>query len=170
MQDKALVLINPKFAHNVGGALRACATFGASTLRWTGDRVPPLDMWPEGARIPREERIKDYKNVDFDHSASPRPLDEFVKQGYTPVAVEVRDASEDLVWFEHPPKAIYVFGPEDGTLNRGILTACYRFVHIPTNGCMNLATAASVVLYDRHVKERLAEREREALEWELMGR
>ena len=170
MDDKAVILINPKFAHNVGGGLRACATFGAATLRWTGMRVPPLDMWPEGSRIPREERIKDYKDVDFQHTASERPLNEFVRDGYTPVAVEVRDASENLVWFEHPEKAVYVFGPEDSSLDRGILTACHRFVCIPTNGCLNLATAVSVVLYDRHVKEMLAEREREAREWELMGR
>ena len=153
MDDKAVVLINPKFAHNVGGALRACATFSATDLRWTGERVPPLDMWPEGARIPREERIKDYQSVDFKHTANSRPFDEFVRQGYTPVAVEVRDAAEDLVWFEHPEKAVYVFGPEDGELRKGSLTACHRFVQIPTNGCLNLATAVSVVLYDRYAKE-----------------
>ena len=152
MEDKAILLMNPKFAHNVGMALRACATFGASTLRWTGSRVPPLDMWPEGARIPREERIKDYQNVDFEHTNDQRPIDWFVHQGYTPVAVEVLDSSEDLVLFEHPEKAVYVFGPEDSGLDRGILTACHRFVRIPTNGCMNLAVAASTVLYDRHAK------------------
>jgi len=167
--EAAVVLINPKFAHNVGGALRSCATFLAADLRWTGDRVPPIDMWPEGVRLPREERIKDYKDVDFRHTESTRPLDEFIEQGYEPVAVEVRDASENLVWFEHPAKAVYVFGPEDGSLDRGVLSACYRFVHIDTIGCLNLATATSVVLYDRHVKEMLAEREREAREWELMG-
>jgi tRNA(Leu) C34 or U34 (ribose-2'-O)-methylase TrmL len=154
--EAAVVLINPKFAHNVGGALRSCATFLAADLRWTGDRVPPVDMWPDGVRLPREERIKDYQDVDFRHTASTRPLDEFVERGYTPVAVEVRDASEDLVWFEHPEKAVYVFGPEDGSLDRGILSACHSFVHIDTIGCLNLATATSVVLYDRQVKEKLA--------------
>ena len=151
---QALLLCNPKFAHNVGMALRACATFGAETLRWTGDRVPPLDEWPEGARIPREERIKDYQHVDYEHTRDPRVISRFVFAGYSPVAVEVRENAEDLIFFEHPEKALYVFGPEDGTLGRGTLTACHRFVRIPTNGCMNLAVAASVVLYDRMLKER----------------
>jgi tRNA(Leu) C34 or U34 (ribose-2'-O)-methylase TrmL len=32
----AVVLIDPKFPHNVGNALRACAVFGATRLVWTG--------------------------------------------------------------------------------------------------------------------------------------
>lgn len=28
----AVALVNPKFAHNVGGVLRACSIFGASSL------------------------------------------------------------------------------------------------------------------------------------------
>ena len=34
-----VVLIDPKHAANVGGALRACAIFGVDELAWTGARV-----------------------------------------------------------------------------------------------------------------------------------
>jgi len=58
----AVVLIDPKFPHN---ALRACAVFGASRLVWTGDRVAHPDRWTGLARLPREERMKAYKNVEL---------------------------------------------------------------------------------------------------------
>jgi tRNA(Leu) C34 or U34 (ribose-2'-O)-methylase TrmL len=74
--------------------------------------------------------------------------------GYTPVAVEVRDEAEPLDTFLHPDDAVYVFGPEDGSLRRGILTSCHRFLRIPTavRTPLNLAAAVNIVLYDRHVK------------------
>jgi tRNA(Leu) C34 or U34 (ribose-2'-O)-methylase TrmL len=74
--------------------------------------------------------------------------------GYTPVAVEVRDGAERLDTFVHPEHAVYVFGPEDGTLGRGTLSACHRFLRIPTavRTPLNLAAAVNIVLYDRHVK------------------
>jgi tRNA(Leu) C34 or U34 (ribose-2'-O)-methylase TrmL len=70
----------------------------------------------------------------------------------TPIAVEVRPNAERLPDFEHPLNALYVFGPEDGTLDRGILEACHRFVVIPSTNCLNLAAAVNVVLYDRMAK------------------
>jgi tRNA(Leu) C34 or U34 (ribose-2'-O)-methylase TrmL len=65
----AVLLIDPHFPHNVGNALRACALLGAGTLYWTGSRVPPPDRWPEGARLPREERMKCYRNTQLRHLA-----------------------------------------------------------------------------------------------------
>lgn len=152
MREAAVVLNNPKFPHNVGQTLRACSIWGVPTLRWTGDRVLPPDEWPEGARLPREERMKLYKAVNFAHDGSVRVLAPFVSAGFTPVCVELRDNAEDLTWFEHPAKAVYVFGPEDGNVGKGIMHACHRFLRIPSQDCLNLGAAANVVLYDRHAK------------------
>jgi len=150
----AVLLINPKFPHNVGAALRAAACFDAGHLCWTGDRVPAPEKWPEGARLPREERIKAYKKVQM--WREPHYIDamaHLVEGGFTPVAVEVRDNSEDLRDFIHTEKAVYIFGPEDGNVPKGALHSCHRFVRIPTEGCLNLAAAVNIVLYDRLLKE-----------------
>ncbi len=55
---------------------------------------------------------------------------------------------EALHTFEHPENALYVFGPEDGSIPRVLLGHCHRFVVIPTRHCLNLATAVASVLWD----------------------
>lgn len=149
----AVLLIDPKYPHNVGHVVRACAALGAPALRWTGDRVTGRI----GTRLPREERLAAYKErVDFREVANhDRPLEHPIHWGMTPVCVEVSDKAEPLDTFIHPERAVYVFGPEDGGVPKGIRTACHRFVTIPIDiRCLNLAAAVGVVLWDRRFKER----------------
>ena len=154
MADRAAVLlIDPKYPFNVGGALRACAAFGAESLEWTGDRVHT-----EGVpRLPREERMKGYRDVRMlrlggdgvDAIAGYREA----HGDFAPVAVEFRPRSERLPEFHHPEQALYVFGPEDGTLPGAVLAQCHRFVIVPTMHCLNLAATVNLVLYDRMAKQ-----------------
>lgn len=142
----AIVLVNPKYPHNLGGVIRAASCYGARQVWFTGRRCP-MEAGGQVTRIPREERMKNYADVDLVNYDM--PLD--VLRG-TPVAVEVRENAEDLVRFEHPDDAVYVFGPEDDSLGRAILTRCHRFVVLKTAHCLNLSAAVATVLYDRHAK------------------
>jgi len=103
----SVVLVNPKYAHNVGAALRACSCFDLKQLWWTHGRVTVDPV--KGERLPREERMKGYKDVAM--CPHDRPLNFFASTA-VPVAVEVRPNSECLTVFEHPDEAVYVFGPE----------------------------------------------------------
>ena len=144
--DVAIVLVDPKYPHNVGGAIRAAAVFCEHPwVMWSGTRVPsPADE--AGMRLPREERLRAYKHVKFDRGGGPLP------SGFTPVCVEFDSSAEPLPGFEHPERPLYVFGPEDGSVPGYRRAECHRFVKIPGATCLNLAAAVNVVLYDRRVK------------------
>lgn len=146
-----VVMINPKFPHNVGAALRACHCHHAEFLRFTGDRVKHVEGAGSG-RLPREERMREYRAFDFKHALNGNWL--LPPCGWTPVVVECLSDAEDLFTFEHPHRAVYIFGPEDGSVPKGVRHAAHRFVKIDTKTCLNLAMAIGTVLYDRRLKER----------------
>jgi len=115
-----------------------------STLLWTGHRA---DV-PEGERLPREERMKGYKDVYWENND--RPFDLFTDA--EPVCIELVPHAENLTFFDHPERAVYVFGPEDGSVPQVFRRHCHRFVFIPSSHCLNLSAALNVVLYDRRAK------------------
>ena len=148
-ETPAVLLVDPKYAHNVAAAVRGASCFGFKQVWFTGNRVQLSD----GQRLPREERMRGYDEVTL--VQNDYPFDCF-PAGVTPVAVEVRPNSESLPEFEHPENPLYVFGPEDSGLQRVVLQHCHRFVSIPVRHCMNLSAAVYVVLYDRAAKRRRA--------------
>ncbi len=68
------------------------------------------------------------------------------------VCVDLVEGAVPLPDFDHPDKAIYVFGPEDGTIDQDIIDSADAVVYVPTIGCMNLASSVNVLLYDRMAK------------------
>lgn len=156
----AVVLCNPKYEHNVGGVLRACSCFGIQSLLWTGRRVRIEKE--RGQRLPREERMKGYKDVKWLNCD--QPFGYALPGTVRGIAIELLENSEPLTYFDHfiesapgePSNVAYVFGPEDGSIPPGIRRLCHRFVHIPAYHCLNLAAAVNVVLADRMMKLQLA--------------
>jgi len=147
----AIIMTNPKYPHNVGAAVRACSCYGSPLILFTGRRVSlEPDKHKKGYRLPREERMKGYKDVTLLNDQY--PFNRFTKD-VIPVAVELRQNSEQLPFFEHPDNAVYVFGPEDGSIPQIYLKHCQRFLVIPSRHCLNLSMAIGTVLYDRRSKE-----------------
>src|SRR5579863_4732869 len=90
-----LILVNPKYLHNIAAAIRAASCFDVSRLVWTGSRIDfgPLE------RLPREERMKGYKDVVWTHDKRDKPFRLFVPD-ITPVCVELLESSEPLTTFD----------------------------------------------------------------------
>lgn len=145
-----LILINPKYVHNVAAAIRAASCFDVTRLVWTGSRVDPTLL----DRLPREERMKGYRDVTWNHDQADKPFEYF--SAVTPVCVELMENSEALTTFIHPENAVYIFGQEDGGVPQVIRRLCHRFVHIQSNHCLNLSAAINVILHDRKAKRQLA--------------
>src|ERR1035441_10563904 len=77
----AVLLIDPKYKANVGAIQRAASCYDVHQIWFTGNRISLED----GKRLPREERMKGYCNVDliqYDY-----PFDHF--EECTPVAIEL---------------------------------------------------------------------------------
>jgi tRNA(Leu) C34 or U34 (ribose-2'-O)-methylase TrmL len=68
------------------------------------------------------------------------------------VCVELVEGAISLPDFEHPQDALYIFGPEDGSIKQDVLDQADAVVYIPTVGCLNLAATVNVLLYDRLAK------------------
>ena len=72
------------------------------------------------------------------------------------VAVEM--GGVPLTSFVHPQRAVYILGSEDSGVPSALLKHAHHRVSIPAarTASFNVAVAASIVLYDRHVKQHTA--------------
>lgn len=135
-------LVNPKTPENVGSVLRAAGCYGVNSVFYTGVRYDRA-----------KEFVTDTKKVcQKIPLIGIEDLQQVIPLGCTPVAVELIKGATPLPEFTHPEQAFYIFGPEDGTLDKSVRAWCKHVVFIPTVGCMNLAATVNVVLYDRLAK------------------
>ena len=139
-------LCNPKGPENVGSVMRAAANYQVDRVVYTGSRYTrAVERRAKSADTSR--RIG--KNVPLSEEVS---LVDDVPEGMKIVCIELVENAVSLPEFEHPENALYIFGPEDGSLSQEIINKADAVVYIPTVGCMNLAATVNVVLYDRLAK------------------
>lgn len=133
-------LVRPKTHHNVGSVLRAAFCYRVAMVAIEGERCDVrshLDTFNSWKHIP-------VLRGDDLHALIPYDA--------VPIAVDLVEGATMLPAYQHPQRAFYVFGPEDGTLGARHLDWCVHRVAIPTRQCMNLAATVNVVLYDRMAK------------------
>ena len=134
-------LYKPKDKANVGSVMRAAYCYNVDLVAIEGARGGSLK---HGSNTPMGHRhIPTFTDGEL---LSHRPHDVQL------VVVDLIPGATSLVDFEHPKRAMYVFGPEDGTLGKRHTDIAQHVVYIPTATCMNLAATVNVVLYDRLLK------------------
>ncbi|WP_163931016.1 RNA methyltransferase [Paraferrimonas sp. SM1919] len=141
-KQATLGLINPKTPTNVGTILRACGCFNVDNVYYTGERYHRAAQYqPDTKGMENKINIEQVTDII---AAAP--------QGATIICVDLIEGAIPLHMFEHPENAYYIFGPEDGTIGQDVIDQCHQAIYIATEGCLNLAASANVVLYDRSVK------------------
>jgi len=135
-------LSNPKSPTNVGSVMRAAGCYDVNNVFYTGtryDRAMKLNTDTKQAsnQIPL---------VQLQHLLDNKEDDVKV------ICVDLVEGATPLPNFQHPKKALYLFGPEDGTLKQQLINQADAVVYVPTKGCMNLAATVNVLLYDRLAK------------------
>lgn len=135
-------LINPKSATNVGAILRASGCYQADQVFYTGQRYQYASRY----HTDTQDRIETIALTAIE------TFDGFSPEGMKTVCVELVEGATALPQFHHPEQAMYIFGPEDGSIPQRIIDQADEVVYIPTHGCLNLAATVNVLLYDRMAK------------------
>ena len=140
--DVSIGLVNPKSPSNVGAVMRAAGCYRVNSVFYTGQRFDraakfTTDTKDIGQSIPLS-RVANFLECISDERAL--------------VCVELVEGATPLPDYQHPHSAIYIFGPEDGTIEQALINRADAVVYVPTVGCMNLAATVNVVLYDRLAK------------------
>lgn len=135
-------LCNPKSPTNVGAVLRAAGCYGADAIWYTGERYARAEKYNTDTK----DRSSQIPLLPMDDLLAPITPDIAV------VCVEFAEGATPLPSFDHPKRALYIFGPEDGSISQTLIDRADAVVYVPTVGCMNLAATVNVVLYDRLAK------------------
>ena len=137
-----VALDNPKNVINIGGVLRAAGCYRSALVVIAGHRHIKIGKQPADT----QRAYKHIPHVLVEDVFDALPYD------CVPIAVELVSGAIELPKYQHPERGFYIFGAEDQTLGKRILSRCRDRVMIPTNYCMNLAATVNVVLYDRMAK------------------
>ena len=135
-------LTNPKSPTNVGAVMRAAGCYQVDEVKYTGQRYDKAAKFHTDTKsatrtIPLTGVESFLDNLDPETKI---------------VCVELAEGATPLPRFKHPENAIYIFGPEDGSIAQNVADRADHVVYVPTVGCMNLAATVNVLLYDRLAK------------------
>lgn len=143
-------LTNPKSPSNVGAVMRAAGCYSVDQVLYTGQR------YANAAKYSGNKHNTDTKNAqdkipliavdEFEHVKI--QLENLPPETKV-ICVDLVEGAIPLPHFEHPDQALYIFGPEDGTISQTVIDSADDVVYVPTVGCMNLAASVNVLLYDR---------------------
>jgi tRNA(Leu) C34 or U34 (ribose-2'-O)-methylase TrmL len=142
-------IIAPKTEQNVGTLWRSAYQLGASVLYTIGGRYKSssTDTLNVPARIPLIE-LDDWNS--FAEWAAPKAA----------VWVAIEMGGTPLSQFKHPRIAIYILGSEDHGIPKNVLRGCREVVSLESEqyGSYNVAVAGSLVMYDRMMKQKHAQK------------
>lgn len=143
----AIGLVNPKSPTNVGGVMRAAGCYEADDVFYTGKRYA-LAVSNGNSQYNTDTQAAS----DIIALTGVESLIDVIDQDVSIVCVDLVEGAIPLPEFKHPEKALYIFGPEDGTISQQVINRADAVVYVPTVGCMNLAASVNVLLYDRLAK------------------
>ncbi|MEI6046199.1 MAG: TrmH family RNA methyltransferase [Chloroflexota bacterium] len=133
-------IYKPKRELNLGGLLRSARAFEANFVFSIGSR------WQvQSSSIKSERDVPVFYFETLEQFIASIPVNAEL------VCVEQSEGAEDLRFFQHPKQAVYLLGSEDTGVPPTLLRK-HRTIVIPSMDCLNVASAGTVILYDRLLK------------------
>lgn len=136
-------IFNTKTPVNLGTLWRSAYCLGADFIFTIGDRYK--QQCSDTTRS--HKHIPYFRYKDSDDFLDHLPYDCFL------VGIEIHEKSKPLLNFVHPQRAIYILGPEDGSLSNNIIEKCQHLIQFPSRFCLNVACAGTIVMHDRLEKQ-----------------
>lgn len=133
-------ILHPELDENIGTLWRSAFIMGASfifTISTRKFKKQSSDVTQTWNKIPL------YLHQDFDQFYQSIPYSTQL------IGVEMNENSTSLSSFRHPLRSIYLLGSESTGLPENIINKCHSLISLPGNFSLNVATAGSIVLYDR---------------------
>ena len=137
-----IALTNPKSPTNVGAVMRAAGCFAVDQVIYSGQRYARASKFQTDTK----------KATNTIPLLGVESLLDSVPADAKLVCVDLVEGATPLPAFEHPENAVYLFGPEDGSISQDVINEADHVVYVPTLGCLNLAASVNVVMYDRSTK------------------
>lgn len=139
-------IYNPRFDVNIGTLWRHANLYNASFLFVIGRRFKKSRQDTTHSH----KHIPCYEYKTYEEFKANLPIDTKL------VAIEMHPQSTPLSDFKHPERTIYLLGAEDTGLPQGILEDMDGIISIESYkpNSMNVATAGTLVLYDRTITKK----------------
>ncbi len=104
-----------------------------------------------GARYQKQasDTMQTWRHLPYWRFKTAEEFRALIPYSCVPIGVEIKEDATFLDNFCHPERAVYILGPEDGSLSSTTCDFCAHIIRIPSRFCLNVATAGAIILYDR---------------------
>jgi len=136
-------IYHPKCSTNMGTLWRSAMIYDADYIFTIGRRYQKQ----------ASDTLKTWRHMPLWNFATFEDFCAHMPYGARLVCVELAEGSQDLRAYKHHQRAVYLLGAEDHGIPPIIMEG-YEILTIPSPEpfCLNVATAGTLVLYDRYVK------------------
>lgn len=136
-------IFHPKHDCNIGTLFRSAFAFNASFVFTIGRKY----------RTQSSDTPKSIQQIPYYHYLTYENFYGNLPKGCRIVCIEISEKARSLPNFVHPEQCIYLLGNEGNGIPEKHLND-KLVVQIPTQFCLNVSTAGSIVMYDRVAKEK----------------
>lgn len=134
-------IYHTKTETNVGTLIRSAHSFGANFVFTVGRRYKK-----QGSDLNQDRHIPVFHHTTVHEWKKSMPANAKL------VCIEIDERAIPIKEFNHPQQAVYILGAEDYGLPGEITKGC-QIIQLPGKFCLNVATAGSIIMYDRITKK-----------------
>jgi tRNA G18 (ribose-2'-O)-methylase SpoU len=132
-------IVHVKKEHNVGTLLRTAQSLGAAFVFTVGRRYDRQ----------ASDTTKAWRHIPLYHHDTIDQLVDSLPYSCPLIGVELDPRARPISNYVHPERAVYLLGAEDHGLTPSERARCHQLVQLPGAYCLNVATAGSIVMFDR---------------------